>query len=63
MKIIRIPLLENKFTINCIEISYDDLFIAFEGPENSIWVFKYADIKNIIEYESEEKKEIIDKEE
>ena len=63
MKIIRIPLLEDKYSINCIEISYDDLFIAFEGPENSIWVFKYADIKNIIEYESEEKKEIIDKEE
>ena len=43
MKIIRIPVLENKFSINCIEISYDDLFIAFEGPENSIWengVFK-----------------------
>ena len=63
MKIIRIPLLEDKYSINCIEISYDDLFIAFEGPENSIWIFKYSDIKNIIEYESLEKKEIIDKEE
>jgi hypothetical protein len=63
MKIIRIPLLEDKYSINCIEISYDDLFLAFEGPENSIWIFKYADIKNIIEYESLDKKEIIDKEE
>ena len=63
MKIIRIPLLEDKYSINCIEISYDDLFIAFEGPENSIWIFKYDDIKNIIEYESNDKKEIIDKEE
>ena len=63
MKIIRIPLLEDKYSINCIEISYDDLFLAFEGPENSIWIFKYIDIKNIIEYESLEKKEIIDKEE
>ena len=63
MKIIRIPLLEDKYSINCIEISYDDLFLAFEGPEYSIWIFKYADIKNIIEYESNEKKEIIDKEE
>ena len=63
MKIIRIPLLEDKYSINCIEISYDDLFLAFEGPEYSIWVFKYADIKNIIEYESNNKIEIIDKEE
>ena len=63
MKIIRIPLLEDKYSINCIEISYDDLFLAFEGPEYSIWIFKYADIKNIIEYESNDKKEIIDKEE
>ena len=63
MKIIRIPLLEDKYSINCIEISYDDLFIAFEGPENSIWIFKYSDLKNIIEYEALEKKDIIDKEE
>ena len=63
MKIIRIPLLEDKYSINCIEISYDDLFLAFEGPENSIWIFKYEDIKNIIEYESLDKKDIIDKEE
>ena len=63
MKIIRIPLLEDKYSINCIEISYDDLFLAFEGPENSIWIFKYEDIKNIIEYESSDKKEVIDKEE
>ena len=63
MKIIRIPLLEDKYSINCIEISYDDLFLAFEGPENSIWIFKYSDIKNIIEYEPLDKKDIIDKEE
>ena len=63
MKIIRIPLLEDKYSINCIEISYDDLFLAFEGPENSIWIYKYADIKKIIEYESLEKKQIVDKEE
>ena len=62
MKIIRIPLLEDKYSINCIEISYDDLFLAFEGPENSIWIYKYNDIRNIIEYESDEKKQIVDKE-
>ena len=63
MKIIRIPLLENKYSINSIEISYDDLFLAFEGPENAIWVYKYSDFKKIIEYESPQKKQIMDKEE
>ena len=62
MKIIRIPLLDDKYSIDCIQISYDDLFIAFEGPENSIWVFKYENIKKLIEYESSDKKDIIDKE-
>lgn len=58
MKIIRIPLLEDKYSINCIEISYDDLFFAFEGPENSIWIYKYNDIRNVIEYESDEKSKL-----
>ena len=62
MKIIRIPLLDDKYSIDCIQISYDDLFFAFEGPENSIWIFKYEDIKKLIQYESSEKKEIIYKE-
>ena len=63
MKIIRIPLLENKYSINCIEISYDDFFLAFEGSENAIWVYKYAEIKNIIDYEASEKMDIVEKEE
>ena len=63
MKIIRIPLLENKYSINSIEISYDDLFLAFEGPENVIWVYRYSEFKRIIEYESPQKNQIIDKEE
>ena len=63
MKIIRIPLLENKNSINSIEISYDNLFISFEGPENSIWVFKYYDFQKVLEYDSPKKNQIIDKEE
>ena len=63
MKIIRIPLLENKNSINSIEISYDNLFISFEGPENSIWVFKYSDFQKVLEYDSPKKNQIIDKEE
>lgn len=63
MKIIRIPLLENKNSINSIEISYDNLFLAFEGPENAIWVFKYPDFKKVLEFESPKKSPIIDKEE
>ena len=63
MKIIRIPLLENKNSINSIEISYDNLFLAFEGSENAIWVYKYSDFKKILDYESTKKSQIIDKEE
>ena len=63
MKIIRIPLLENKNSINSIEISYDNLFLAFEGSENAIWVYKYSDFKKILDYESNKKSQIIDKEE
>ena len=63
MKIIRIPLLENKNSINSIEISYDNLFLAFEGPENAIWVFLYSDFKKVLEYVSPKKSQIIDKEE
>ena len=63
MKIILIPLLENKNSINSIEISYDNLFLAFEGPENAIWVFKYPDFKKVLEFESPKKSPIIDKEE
>ena len=63
MKIIRIPLLETKNSINSIEISYDNLFLAFEGAENAIWVYKYQDFKKILEFESPKKTQIIDKEE
>ena len=63
MKIIRIPLLENKNSINSIEISYDNLFLAFEGAENEIWVYKYSDFKKILEFEPAKKSQIIDKEE
>ena len=63
MKIIRIPLLETKNSINSIEISYDNLFLAFEGAENTIWVYKYQDFKKILEFESPKKTQIIDKEE
>ena len=63
MKIIRIPLLEDKNSINSIEISYDNLFLAFEGPENAIWVFKYSDFRKILDFESPKKNQIIDKEE
>ena len=55
MKIIRIPLLETKNSINSIEISYDNLFLAFEGAENAIWVYKYQDFKKILEFESPKK--------
>ena len=63
MKIIRIPLLETKNSINSIEISYDNLFLAFEGAENAIWVYKYSDFKKILEFEPQKKNQIIDKEE
>ena len=63
MKIIRIPLLENKNSINSIEISYDNLFLAFEGTENTIWIYKYSDFREILEFDSKKKTQIIDKEE
>ena len=60
MKIIRIPLLEDQYAINSIQISYDSLYLALEGPRHSIWVFKYQDFKNLIESESSEKFSVSD---
>lgn len=60
MKIIRIPLLEDQYAINSIQISYDSEYLALEGPRHTIWVFKYQDFKNLIETESSEKFSVSD---